>query len=141
MKRVLLWIGVSSLLACRASRHAPPEFLPGVAGIRTKPSVNPSNDYAGAAATLAGVVTTTAVNHKVFGTCYATCLNGTACNSETGMCEPLPCGGKCPADHQCKMVEGRETCVREQPDRMAPSPAAEPEGQAPPEEKLEQPGN
>jgi hypothetical protein len=140
MKRVILWIGVFGVLGCRPSRHAPPEFLPGVAGIQTKSPNSSSNDYAGAAATLAGAVTSTAINREAFGTCYASCPTGMACNAATGMCEALPCGGKCPADYRCKLVEGRETCVREPPDRMTPSPAAEPEGEAPPQAKPERAG-
>ncbi|WP_146210107.1 hypothetical protein [Vitiosangium sp. GDMCC 1.1324] len=35
------------------------------------------------------------------GGCYATCLPGTTCNTQTGYCDPLPCRGECLSQEQC----------------------------------------
>ncbi|MGK4004567.1 hypothetical protein WMF31_18165 [Sorangium sp. So ce1036] len=112
-----------ALVGCLKPKHGPPEFLlsPGV--VRTTPvgdgtePASHGNDYAGAAATLVGAAGATVVQREVYDICYASCQAGTTCDPETGMCVRLPCGGKCPADHRCKVVEGRETCVLGAPDR------------------------
>ncbi|XXX82318.1 hypothetical protein WMF30_26540 [Sorangium sp. So ce134] len=57
------------------------------------------------------------MNREVYDTCYAVCEAGTACDPATGLCVRLPCGGKCPADRRCKVVEGKEACVLGEPDR------------------------
>jgi hypothetical protein len=35
------------------------------------------------------------------GGCYAACVNGTTCNHETGLCDPLPCRGQCAQNEAC----------------------------------------
>ncbi len=64
--------------------------------------------HTGSGATMAGAATMTslagvaaAVNVKNGG-CVATCTNGTACNQKTGLCEVLPCRGRCGADEHCE---------------------------------------
>ncbi len=42
-----------------------------------------------------------AAAQRASGGCYATCPVGTACDSETGYCEPLPCRGRCRSDERC----------------------------------------
>ncbi len=38
---------------------------------------------------------------RAAGGCYATCPVGTACDSESGYCMPLPCRGRCRSDERC----------------------------------------
>lgn len=103
------------LPGCLKPRHGPPEFLIAPGAVRS--SSGGSNDYAGAAATLAAAAGATVAQREVYDICYASCPTGSACDPETGLCVRLPCGGKCPADRRCKIVEGRETCVLGEPDR------------------------
>lgn len=103
------------LSGCLKPRHGPPEFLLAPGEVRS--SSGGSNDYAGAAATLAAAAGATVAQREAYDICYASCLTGTACDPGTGLCVRLPCGGKCPADRRCKIVEGKETCVLGEPDR------------------------
>lgn len=107
----------SALAGCLKPKHGPPEFLISPVAVRTKEPERGGNDYAGAAATLVSAAGATAVQRELYGICYASCQAGTTCDPETGLCVRLPCGGKCPADSRCKIVEGKETCVRGEPDR------------------------
>ncbi|WP_437311799.1 hypothetical protein [Sorangium sp. So ce388] len=100
-------------------RRGPPEFLLGPGAVRGSGDV-----YVDAAATLAAGVGATVANREVYDICYASCQRGTACDPATGLCVRLPCGGECPADRRCKLVEGRETCVLEAPDRAVAEPGA-----------------
>ena len=45
------------------------------------------------------------------GGCYAVCTGDTACNSDTGFCEPLPCGGRCGVNETCTPTPTGEECV------------------------------
>lgn len=103
------------LSGCLKPRRGPPEFLLAPGEVRS--SSGGSNDYAGAAATLAAAAGATVAQRDAYDICYASCPTGTACDPETGLCVRLPCGGKCPADRRCKIVEGKETCVLGEPDR------------------------
>jgi hypothetical protein len=76
------------------------------AGVGAEPS-----SYGGAVEAIAQTVVASAVNRAAFDICYASCLDGTACDRATGVCVPLPCRGRCPGGSRCKAVEGRETCV------------------------------
>ncbi|HTN85754.1 MAG TPA: hypothetical protein VL242_18770 [Sorangium sp.] len=100
-------------------RRGPPEFLPGPGEVRGS-----GNVYVDAAATLAAGAGAAVANREAYDICYASCQRGTACDPATGLCVRLPCGGECPADRRCKLVEGRETCVLEAPDRGAAEPGA-----------------
>ncbi|XXT24229.1 hypothetical protein WME94_22060 [Sorangium sp. So ce429] len=110
-----------NLVGCLKPRRGPPEFLLGPGAVRGS-----GNVYVDAAATLAAGAGAAVANREAYDICYASCQRGTACDPATGLCVRLPCGGACPADRRCKIVEGRETCVLEEPDRGAVPPVAEP---------------
>ncbi|CAN94133.1 putative secreted protein [Sorangium cellulosum So ce56] len=121
----------------RKSRKGPPEFLLGARAVQTSPGGDRHRDenastgvtgtgYVDAAAALAGAAGSTVANRAIYDTCYAACPTGTACDAATGMCVRQPCGGKCPADYRCKVVEGKEACVLGEPDRGVVSPPAAP---------------
>lgn len=114
------------LPGCLTSRRAPPEFLLAPGEVRS--SSGGSNDYAGAAATLVAAAGATVAQREAYDICYASCRSGTACDPATGLCVRLPCGGKCPADRRCAIVEGKEACVLGEPDRgvvpLEPEPGA-----------------
>ena len=38
-----------------------------------------------------------------------------ACNQTTGMCDPLPCGGRCGFDEKCEQTYTGEKCVSSKP--------------------------
>jgi hypothetical protein len=104
-------------------RHGPPQFA--YSGYVPKSSSGPATElssYYGAIGAVATTVVAASANRAVFRTCYASCLAGTACDSETGQCVPLPCRGRCPGGTTCRMVDGEETCTRGERDAMAPEP-------------------
>src|SRR5215510_10129622 len=52
---------------------------------------------------------------RASGGCYAACPPGTACNADTGLCDALPCHGRCRENEHCdtsglfdRCVSGRE---------------------------------
>lgn len=114
-----------SLAGCLRAKRGPPEFLLGMRPVRSGGS-----SYGDAAAALAAAAGAAVVNREVYDTCYAICEIGTACDAATGLCVRLPCGGKCPADRRCKVVEGKEACVLGEPDRGVVPLPAEPGGAA-----------
>lgn len=73
---------------------------------------------AGAAA---GTIVNAAVNtalagavsgaRRASGDCYTICNPGSACNRSTGMCDPIPCGGRCNFDEKCESTYVGEKCV------------------------------
>lgn len=128
---------VGILTGCLKPRHGPPEFLLGATAVQTSPGRDGHRNetsgagvtgtgYADAAVALAGAAGSTVANRAVYDTCYAACPTGTACDAATGMCVRQPCGGKCPADYRCRVVEGKEACVLGEPDRGVVSPPAAP---------------
>jgi hypothetical protein len=38
---------------------------------------------------------------RASGDCFANCPDGTACNRATGLCDTLPCRGKCSPFEEC----------------------------------------
>jgi hypothetical protein len=76
---------------------------------------------AGCAGAAAGAVANAAVNTAIAGTvsgvrrangdCYTVCNPGSACNRSTGMCDPLPCGGRCNFDEKCESTYLGDKCV------------------------------
>jgi hypothetical protein len=101
-----------------ASVHA---TLAAVAAIATIAAVTSTgcggssqNDYAGALTTAAAHVAGTAVYRATTGGCYSTCAFGTECDRKSGMCVPLPCRAKCPADQVCTHVGSEDVCVAPQ---------------------------
>ncbi len=45
------------------------------------------------------------------GDCFTICTPGNACNRETGLCEPIPCGGKCAFNERCELLPTGDKCV------------------------------
>lgn len=107
-------------------RHGPPHFVYSGQRVGSTGELGAQpQGYAGAVEALASTVAASAANRAVFSTCYASCLDGTTCDAATGVCVPLPCRGHCPGGTRCKVVEGKEACVRgEERDTVAPQPAA-----------------
>lgn len=70
---------------------------------------------AGAAVTSAVVNTAVGVGasavRRANGECYTPCNPGSACNKETGMCDPIPCGGRCRFDERCEQDPVADRCV------------------------------
>ena len=70
-----------------------------------------------AGGTVANAVINTAIAGTVSGVrrangeCYTVCNPGSACNHSTGMCDPLPCGGRCNFDEKCESTYVGDTCV------------------------------
>ena len=120
---VLFAAGAIGLTAagCFGPRHGPPEFLVGT-GVLQPEGQKPRATYSSAALSAAGVAVSAAGNRAVAKTCWASCRPGTECDEQTGSCVELPCGGKCPAEHRCEVVEGKEACVRAEPDSSRADP-------------------
>jgi hypothetical protein len=70
------------------------------------------NDYGGAVGTAAFGMAGAAVHRVTTKGCYGQCLSGTRCNTETGLCERMPCGGACPGDWVCDATGPAERCVQ-----------------------------
>ena len=81
------------------------------------------------ASTAVGVSTATAVAlgasalQRQAGGCYATCTGGTYCNPRNGLCEKLPCEGRCGPDQHCESTAFESVC--------APGPASDVTAKAP----------
>ena len=58
----------------------------------------------GLAATVSGV-------RRANGDCFTICNPGSACNRSTGMCDPIPCGGRCHFDEKCESTYVGDKCV------------------------------
>jgi len=70
-----------------------------------------------AASTLAGATTvtgaalaTSAIQRKAGG-CYSICTADTTCNPNTGLCEKMPCGGRCGPDEHCESSFAESRCT------------------------------
>lgn len=73
------------------------------------------------AAASAGVAAEAAVNtavgvtasaiRRASGECYTPCNPGSVCNKGTGLCEPIPCGGRCSFDEKCEATYTGDKCV------------------------------
>lgn len=66
-------------------------------------------------AIMTAVGVTAAVASRASGGCYAACPPGTACNPRTGMCDELPCRGRCADDERCDVTGLLPRCVRSGP--------------------------
>jgi len=66
------------------------------------------------------------------GACYTDCLEGTKCNEQTGMCDPLPCRGKCRAGEHCEPTTVGERCVPDLELELRGTPTTGPEATAAP---------
>ncbi|MBK7862264.1 MAG: hypothetical protein IPJ65_27385 [Archangiaceae bacterium] len=60
----------------------------------------------GALPSVGAAIGAAAVSRAVGG-CVASCPPGTTCNPDTGLCDTLPCHGRCAADEVCQ----NERCV------------------------------
>lgn len=47
---------------------------------------------------------------RATGNCYAACPEGTTCDRSTGLCEALPCRGRCATNERCEL-NPLERCV------------------------------
>jgi hypothetical protein len=75
----------------------------------------------GCAGAAAGAVANAAINTAVAATasgvrrangdCFTPCNPGTSCNHGTGLCDPLPCGGRCNFDEKCELTAVGDKCV------------------------------
>jgi hypothetical protein len=71
----------------------------------------------GSANTLAGATTMTAAAigvaaaERSAGGCIAICTNGTVCNTKTGLCEQLPCRGRCGETEHCEETFTESRCI------------------------------
>ena len=82
------------------------------------PKTSGPHNYAGAAMFAASGVAAAGVNRAVTGYCWSACPSGTTCDRESGLCEPLPCSSRCPADSQVR-GRGRRANVRPPEDGVA----------------------
>ncbi|NMO23095.1 hypothetical protein HPC49_46910 [Pyxidicoccus fallax] len=57
-----------------------------------------------------GIAMSSAAVQRASGGCYAVCPVGTACDTHTGYCEPLPCRGQCRSDERCVQLGTGERC-------------------------------
>jgi hypothetical protein len=71
-----------------------------------------SNTIAGAAATTSLAVGAAAAS-RAAGGCIAICTGETFCNPRTGLCEGLPCAGKCGAGEKCAQTLTDIRCIPE----------------------------
>jgi hypothetical protein len=69
-----------------------------------------SETLSGAAATSAAALGA-AIAERAAGNCIAICTAGTACNRNTGLCEPMPCRGECGPNEHCEQTYSGEKCV------------------------------
>lgn len=77
--------------------------------------------FSGCAGAAAGAVANAAINTAVAATasgvrrangdCFTPCNPGTSCNRATGLCDPLPCGGRCNFDEKCELTAVGDKCV------------------------------
>lgn len=77
--------------------------------------------FSGCVAAAAGAITNAAINTAIAGTvsgvrrangdCFTPCNPGTACNHSTGLCDPVPCGGRCGFDEKCESTYVGDKCV------------------------------
>lgn len=77
--------------------------LSGCAGAAAGAVVNAGVNTA-IAATASGV-------RRANGECFTPCNPGTTCNKSTGMCDAIPCGGKCNFDEKCESTYVGDKCV------------------------------
>lgn len=52
-----------------------------------------------------------AAHRRSQGECWTTCIHGTRCNPETGVCERLPCGKECDPGLVCDVTSTPPTCL------------------------------
>ena len=94
-----------------------------------------SNTMAGAAI-MTALAAGSSVASRASGGCYAVCQQGETCNEKTGLCEALPCRGKCTSSETCeegffgvKCVPGPALVVTS-PVNLPPPPPPPPDDEA-----------
>ncbi len=65
---------------------------------------------AGAALNLA-IGAAAAGTSRALGGCYAACPTGTTCNPKTGLCDTIPCHGRCSESEHCDISGLFDRCV------------------------------
>lgn len=71
-----------------------------------------STPSAGTAALInAGIGAAAAGASRASGGCYAACPTGTSCNPTTGLCDALPCHGRCSENEHCDNTGLFDRCV------------------------------
>jgi hypothetical protein len=60
---------------------------------------------------MSGLAAGSAVAERAAGGCIATCTNGTVCNPKSGLCEVLPCRGRCGSGEHCEQTYSGDKCV------------------------------
>lgn len=63
-----------------------------------------------------GIAATVSAVQRSQGGCYSQCTSGMKCNPESGLCEPIPCGGVCRSSERCDENGLIPRCVAVQPD-------------------------
>jgi hypothetical protein len=96
-----------------------------------------SNTWAGAAVMTTLAAGSSAAN-RAAGGCYAVCQQGETCNGETGLCEALPCRGKCKAGETCEEGFFGIKCI-EAPALSATAKKSTPPPPPPPPDEPEKP--
>jgi hypothetical protein len=92
-------------------------MLPRCAGQLVLAALLLAGCHTGSVNTLAGASVTTGLAlgasaaNRAAGGCYAICTNGTSCNPRTGLCEVLPCRGRCASDEHCEETFAETKCV------------------------------
>ncbi len=81
-----------------------------------------SNSALGAIVATGAAVAEVAVYRATQNGCWGQCGAGAECNQETGLCERIPCGGRCSGDSVCEQRGDQEACVP--PDLAFPSAQA-----------------
>ncbi len=70
-----------------------------------------SSAAVGTAAMTTAVAVGAAAVSRAQGKCYAACPDGTQCVEKTGLCEPIPCRGRCATNQRCDQSGPVERCV------------------------------
>lgn len=91
------------------------------------PSAPGVNAAVGDAALNLAVGVGAAAVSRAGGGCYASCPTGTTCNPKTGLCDTLPCHGRCGPNERCDTSSAFERCVRDAPDLWIQGSGLEPQ--------------
>jgi hypothetical protein len=76
-----------------------------------------SGCHTGGASTFVGATSMTALAlgtaaaERAAGGCIAMCTNGTACNPNNGLCEPMPCRNLCGQSEHCEQTFTGDKCM------------------------------
>jgi hypothetical protein len=98
MKNATCWLAVTLLFGgCRSGMVSPPV----AAAIGTAIAVG----VAGA--------------RRAGGDCYTNCMQGTQCNTATGLCEPSACGQRCKEGERCDISGIVPQCVPEPSEQIS----------------------